>query len=208
MKTTAEKVFEYFDYDNGFYIECGANDGITQSNTHRLQIEKNWKGILIEPSEIKLNQCKNNRGSQNLYANVALVSNDYKDDFVEGDFNSNGYSESLMASIGGKRRNQSKDLVKVQAKTLSSLLDELNVQNIDFFSLDVEGYEFNVLKGLDFNRFNIKNILIEIYVNDFYNIVNLMLSNNYKLISNVSNFTLQNNPAWDGTHNDYLFTKV
>ena len=113
-----------------------------------------------------------------------------------------------MASIGGKRRNASSNLIKVKARTLSSILNELNIQNIDFFSLDVEGYEFNVLKGIDFNKVNIKNILIEIYTNDFYNIVNLMLNNNYKLIANVSSFDLSNNPAWDGTHNDYLFTKI
>ena len=61
MKTTADRIFEYLDYRDGFYIECGANDGITQSNTYKLETDKNWKGILIEPSEIKINQCKNNR---------------------------------------------------------------------------------------------------------------------------------------------------
>jgi len=208
MKTTADKIFEYFDYNDGLYIECGANDGIIQSNSHRLETEKNWSGVLIEPSEIKLNQCRNNRGNKNYYINSALVSNDYNEDFVEGDFDSNGNAESLMASIGGKRRSASSNLIKVKASTLSSILNELNIQNIDFFSLDVEGYEFNVLKGIDFNKVNIKNILIEIYTNDFYNIVNLMLNNNYKLIANVSSFDLSNNPAWNGTHNDYLFTKI
>ena len=208
MKTTSEKIFEYFDYKNGFYIECGANDGITQSNTHRLETEKNWKGILIEPSEIKLNQCRNNRSNLNYYINAALVSDEYKEDNIEGDFNSSGYSESLMASIGGKRRNEFSNLVKVKARTLSSILEELKIYEIDFFSLDVEGYELNVLKGIDFTKFNIKNILIEIYINDFYNIINLMLDNNYKLIANISNFNLKNNLAWDGTHNDYLFIKI
>lgn len=208
MKTTADKIFDYFNYNGGFYIECGANDGIIQSNTYKLEIEKNWSGLLIEPSKIKFEQCKNNRSNKNYFINSALVSSDYKEDFIEGDFNSDGNAESLMASIGGKRRNQESNLIKVEAQTLSCILEKLNINNIDFFSLDVEGYEFNVLNGLNFNKFNIKNILIEIYTNDFYNIINLMLNNNYKLIANVSNFNLTNNPAWDGTHNDYLFTKL
>lgn len=208
MKTTADKIFEYFNYNDGFYIECGANDGIIQSNTYKLEVDKNWNGILIEPSEIKLNQCKRNRNNKNYCVNTALVSSDYQQDFIEGDFNSDGHSESLMASIDGKRRNQNTALIKVKARTLTSILEELNINTVDFFSLDVEGYELNVLKGIDFNKFNIKNILIEIYKNDFYNIINLMLDNNYKLIANISNFNLDNNPAWDGTHNDYLFTKI
>lgn len=28
------KIEKYMDYDNGFYVELGANDGIRQSNTY------------------------------------------------------------------------------------------------------------------------------------------------------------------------------
>ena len=208
MKTTADRIFEYLDYRDGFYIECGANDGITQSNTYKLETDKNWKGILIEPSEIKINQCKNNRSDKNIFLNYALVSNDYQNEFIEGDFNYSDNGQSLMASINGERRENSSNLINVRAKTLASILDEFKIEKIDLFSLDVEGYELNVLNGLDLDRHKPTNILIEIYNKDFYNIVNLMLKYNYKLIANISDFNLQNNPAWDGTHNDYLFTKI
>ena len=208
MKTTADRIFEYLDYRDGFYIECGANDGITQSNTYKLETDKNWKGILIEPSEIKINQCKNNRNDKNIFLNCALVSDDYHNEFIEGDFNYSDNGQSLMASINGERRENASNLINVRAKTLASILDEFKIKKIDLFSLDVEGYELNVLNGLDLNRYKPINILIEIYNKDFYNIVNLMLKYNYKLIANISDFNLQNNPAWDGTHNDYLFTKI
>jgi FkbM family methyltransferase len=208
MKTTADKIFEYLDYSDGFYIECGANDGITQSNTYKLETYKNWKGILIEPSEIKINQCKNNRNNKNIFLNCALVSNDYQNEFIEGDFNYSDNGQSLMASINGQRRANTSNLINVKARTLASILDEFKIEKIDLFSLDVEGYELNVLNGLDLNRHKPTNILIEIYNKDFYNIANLMLKYNYKLIANISDFNLQNNPAWDGTHNDYLFSKI
>ena len=106
--------------------------------------------------------------------------------------------------------NDNSNIYKISSgymKYISNLYG-FKIEKIDLFSLDVEGYELNVLNGLDLDRHKPTNILIEIYNKDFYNIVNLMLKYNYKLIANISDFNLQNNPAWDGTHNDYLFTKI
>ena len=93
----------------------------------------------------------------------------------------------------------------MKARTLTSILDECKVDRIDFFSLDVEGYELNVLKGLDMKKYRPFFILIEIYEKDKEEIMNYMTDNEYDLICNLSDFNLQNNPYWDGTHNDYLF---
>ena len=35
--------------DSGVFLEIGANDGYTQSNTYFLERLRNWDGILIEP---------------------------------------------------------------------------------------------------------------------------------------------------------------
>jgi hypothetical protein len=51
--------------------------------------------------------------------------------------------------------------VDVPARTMTSILDECGVSGIDFLSLDVEGYELNVLKGLDLNKYCPRFILIE-----------------------------------------------
>jgi hypothetical protein len=52
-------------------------------------------------------------------------------------------------------------IVEVNAITLTELLIKHNIHKIDFFSLDVEGYEIDVLNGLDFSIFRPKFILIE-----------------------------------------------
>ena len=85
---------------------------------------------------------------------------------------------------------------------------ENSLKKIDFFSLDVEGYEYEVLKGIDFNSHEFKFLLIEIYKWDYKKIVDLLNTNGYELIENLSGFNLDNNPHWDGTHNDYLFKKI
>jgi hypothetical protein len=51
--------------------------------------------------------------------------------------------------------------IEVSARTLSSLLDERGSPKVDFFSLDVEGYEIPVLQGMDLNRHRPRLILVE-----------------------------------------------
>ncbi len=51
--------------------------------------------------------------------------------------------------------------IKIKVVTLDSILEENNVQEIDFLSIDVEGTEIDVLKGFDVNRYRPKLILIE-----------------------------------------------
>lgn len=186
--------------ENGFFIELGGLDGITQSNTAFFEFSRNWRGILIEPSESGYQLCIKNRPNS-ISVNACCVSNDYNSEFIKGDFN--GIS---MASVDGNRLN-SRDLVTVRAATLEKILNEYLVSNgdIDFLSLDTEGYEFNVLKGLNLDKYRPKYILIEIYTNDYNDITNFLISKNYTLHSNLTNYNHISNPIWDGTHNDYLF---
>jgi hypothetical protein len=94
---------------------------------------------------------------------------------------------------------------RVPVSTLTNILDRHTIPKIDFLSLDVEGYEYSVLNGLDLNKYKPTYLLIEVYNVDFEKITTYLEGNNYELISNFSNYTKQSNPGWDGTHNDFLF---
>ena len=193
------KLNEIFNKKGGFFIELGANDGLFQSNTAFFEKKMEWSGILIEPSLKGYEECKKNR-PKSVCLNYACVSNDYKNDYIEGDFKDN----SAMGSIGGKRLRR-QNLVKVKAITLEKILDEHCHTNIDFLSLDTEGYELEILKGLNLNKYRPKFMLIEVYKKDYNDIVNFLNLLNYKLHSNFTNYNKIDNPVWDGTHNDYLF---
>ncbi len=78
----------------------------------------------------------------------------------------------------------------------------------DFLSLDTEGYELNVLRGANLDKYRFKYVLIEIYVAQFYDIIAFMESKGYNLHSNVSGYNRVDNPGWDGTHNDFLFVRA
>jgi FkbM family methyltransferase len=189
---------ETLNYKNGIYIELGALDGVFQSNTKWLQDELNWSGILIEPSPEKYKICFESRPNNKIF-HCACVSFDYGEKTIKGDFNGHA-----MCSVGGERL-KNKNLIEVPARTLQSVIDESGFEKIDFLSLDVEGYEHNVLKGLDLSKKQIKYMLIEIYNKDKDNIFNHLSSNGYGFLENVTNFNHQNNRNWDGTHNDYFF---
>lgn len=185
---------------SGFFIELGANDGITQSNTAFFEFYRGWKGLLIEPSVEKYEQCIINRPSS-IVQNYACVDSIYQLAHIYGDFNG-----SLMSSVNGSRLNSSQ-LLQVSTITLEKLLDKYAApgQIIDLLSLDTEGYELPILKGLNLDKYRPRYMLIEIYTKDFNEIVSFLLSHNYMLHSNFSNYSLATNPHWDGTHNDYLF---
>jgi FkbM family methyltransferase len=164
------KLEPYISFRSGFFIEAGASDGISQSNTLYFEKYKNWTGILIEPIPELAIQCKENRPNC-IVENCALVSFDYTETFVEMRYC------RLMSTVKGAlttpeveedhiRRGcemqgvSSYDL-QVPARTLTSILNEYNVTTIDFFSLDVEGYEINVLKGIDFEKHRPNLMLVE-----------------------------------------------
>lgn len=191
--------------NDGFYIELGAFDGLTQSNTAFFEFYRNWNGILIEPSLVSFQLCLNNR--PNSYKiNACCVSNEYNNSTILGDFNS-----VTMSSVDGKRLNTPKNnLVEVKSITLEKVLDdyfnENGERNIDFISIDTEGYELEVLKGLNLNKYKPRYLLIEIYKHDYNNICNLLFNHGYNNCINFTNYNKNDNPIWDGTHNDFLFS--
>ena len=209
-KPLDEKIDILFNHKkNGIYIELGAYDGIQQSNTKFFEDNRNWTGILIEPSQKRYNSCLINRPKSLCFNYACVENNDIK--LVKGDWN------HLMSSVNGKRNNVNSNLLtEAKAKTLENILDECkdyfktnldkNLEtDIDFISIDTEGYEYNVLCGLNLEKYKPKYLLIEIYKIDYDKIINYLYQHNYKLHSNFSNYNLDNNRRWDGTHNDYLF---
>jgi FkbM family methyltransferase len=200
----------------GIYIEAGANDGITYSNTKLLEYEMGWSGILIEPSIVAFKKLILNRPN-NININCALVAFSYLKNEIKGNFN-NG---SLMSKVSSKfnfhhfvpfilRKILSKINhleVNVNAQTLQSILDKNNIIEVDFFSLDVEGYEVEVLEGLNLSILKPKAILVEVRFEMLYNLCEILLKNGYQLMYNMSNFNMIDDKQWDGTHQDYLFIR-
>ena len=189
---------KYFNFRNGFFVEAGANNGIDQSNTIELENNFGWSGLLIEPNTFKFNQCIFNR-PKSICENYALVSDSYESDTIDGDF-SHKDQQSLMSLVSDPgdffddellfykaQRKRDYKIISVPAITITSLLTKYNISKIDFFSLDVEGYEISVLNGLDFSFHRPKYFLIETttYKNRMDAVTDYMVSKKYKMIDEV-----------------------
>ena len=167
-----EKLAKYLGFNNGFFIEAGSNDGYNQSNTYRLENTQGWSGLLIEAIPDLAKVCQRTR-SRSTTLNCALVANERETPRVTMHFanlmsvveNSFGDRERTDQHIktGLEVQNLAETYaMEVTARTLSSIIDELDIgRSVDFFSLDVEGYEIEVLRGLDLNRHRPRFILVE-----------------------------------------------
>ena len=198
------KLEKYVDYDNGFYVELGANDGYTQSNSFYFELKRSWRGILIEPSPHKYLQCLKFRGQVNdVYCN-ACVGFDYKEKFVEIVYaNLMSFAPELALDLGETsahldRAQHHMDAAETTfsfgavAVPLSTLLDRSAAPDvIDFLSLDVEGGEFDVLRGIDHARHRFRYILVE--AREPERIEAYLADKGYRLTDQF-------------THHDYLFS--
>ena len=179
-----------FGLENKFYIEAGANDGILCSNTYLLESKYDWNGCCVEPVFENYKKLKLNR-PKSVCFHGALVSSDYNKDTVRGIFNvdSTSRSNGLMSGCTEEHLESFPDWIcEVPAYTLTDVLLQSNSpKNPDFLSLDVENYELEALKGLNFNIFRPRVILLEIgkwYVKEIFDEhFNFMISNGYKFHS-------------------------
>lgn len=158
---------------NGFFIEAGANDGLKQTNTFYFEKYFGWSGLLIEPIPKLFEECQKNRPNCRSI-NAALVSKTNVNSTIkmtycglmssaEGAFDSE--EQRKEHTINGKKflkNSEHSYEVSVPARTLTSIIDELKIPQIDLLSLDVEGFELEALGGLEFSRTCPKFLLVEV----------------------------------------------
>jgi len=175
-KYVDETLREYFpDYDyRGVFIDIGAYEPINISNSYHFE-KNNWNVYCIEANTMLINDLKNQR--QNVY-NYAVY--DKNKDNIEFSVVKAGYGGgSGMGGISAVELSpqymntfyNGAEIIKinVEQRTLNYLFEnviKLNTFDIDIISIDVEGGELNVLKGLDLNKYNVKIFVIENVFND------------------------------------------
>jgi FkbM family methyltransferase len=176
--------------NNGFYIDAGCNDPIKLSNTLNLYI-RGWKGINIDINDELINKFKKIR-IKDISICAAISDKVEEKEYYEFDSNTvNTIQEEVVEDWKVKWKFKSKR--KVQAVTLTQILDlYLPIgQDIDLLTVDVEGYDFKVLKGLDFFKYKPKMIIVEIHTIDLEQlrnneIYNYLFERNYRLIGYIS----------------------
>jgi FkbM family methyltransferase len=158
----------------GTFIEAGAYDGLTQSNTALLEFSYGWRGLLVEPVPELAERCAANRPAS-VVEQAALVPPDHEGEHISMTYCNR--SSIVQGARGGPdedaawietcralpdQRDIEPRRLTVRARTLSSILDERGIGRIDLLSLDLEGYEAPALRGLDLERHRPRLLLVEI----------------------------------------------
>jgi FkbM family methyltransferase len=190
-----KKLEKYLDFNNGFFVELGANDGVNQSNTLYFERFRGWKGVLIEPFHPNYKELIRNRDSTNFFKNAACVGPTYTNLIVELAYSNLmtstlGVNSDILdpvnhANQGSRFWGGTTFLFEAPASTLNSILIEANAPTlIDFLSLDVEGVELEILKGVDHENFRFRYICVE--SRQFDELQTYLLSQEYEYIEKLS----------------------
>ena len=175
---------------NGFFVEAGGFNGEDLSNSLFFELERNWTGILIEavPSLYKQIISKNRKS----FTINCCISN--KRPFV-AKFQIAGPLSNRISLINEHFQNRvdkdigttKKTIIYVPCFSLYTILKAININKVDYFSLDVEGGELEVLKGINFNKIKINTFSVEHnnYQDPKIQIRQFLEANNYRLTKDV-----------------------
>lgn len=158
-----------------FFVEIGANDGVSFDPIHDHVVRRHWRGLLVEPLPDFFSQLSETYRSYSglILENIAIAEEPgYRDMYR---VSSSGLTNSTLpewakglasffndrnalggCGVSGAVFEKIRPFVstqKVRCDTLENVLRKHNVAKIDLLQIDVEGYDYQVLKQLDFQRF-------------------------------------------------------
>jgi FkbM family methyltransferase len=155
---------------NGVFVDIGAHDGVSFSNTFFFEKELGWSGICIEPLPDIFQRLKQNRSC--ICLNCCISSRNGTVSFARPHCpqlnNSEMYSgiidEKLLKSINELLKKSGGgwvETITVPSFRLNKILKKYNIYEIDYLSIDTEGAELEILKSIDFNKFKIRFMTVE-----------------------------------------------
>ncbi len=164
---------------DGFYIEVGAHDGVTDAVTYPFEAV-GWTGLLVEPMPSRYEACKAARpGSHVVHAALAGRGSSgtttlriLAPEGHEGDVSESG-KDVLTAHIDGRAMEgrygshlrDDRGSVSVPLTTMDAVLEAMPggpaEHSIDYAIIDVEGFELDLLEGFDLEKWKPRVLLIE-----------------------------------------------
>ncbi len=154
-------------FDNkpkGFYVDVGANHPVQDSVT-KLFYEKGWRGINIEPNQDLLKEIKYDRPED---INLGVGVGEKEAEAVLRQYTESSGLSTVSEEVKNAENIYYDELkkkyvdIKISIKSLKTIFSEQeSLPKIDFMKIDVEGLEYDVIKGNDWSKFRPELICIE-----------------------------------------------
>jgi hypothetical protein len=140
---------------SGFYVDVGCNHPLRINNCHLLYQNK-WRGINIDLDKLSI-ELFNFVRREDININMAVSLKKGKIKYYYNKFL--GLSNSLL------KKKYLPYFDMINSYRLDIIIDKTKFKNkrIDFLSIDAEGKDIDVLRSLDFKRYNPRSICIEIW---------------------------------------------
>jgi FkbM family methyltransferase len=155
---------------NGVFVDIGAHDGVTLSNTLFFEQERLYTGLCIEPNpDVFARLIRNRHCSCENYAiaekdkqlTYRKIKGHYLVEMLGGilEFMSDEHIQHIQDSIkvyGGEIED-----FPIQCRNINNMLRNNKITDIDFLYIDTEGAEVLILKSIDFSYFKIRLMSVE-----------------------------------------------
>ncbi|XP_045604653.2 protein Star [Procambarus clarkii] len=164
----------------GFFLEAGAANGEAYSNTLFAERERGWRGVLVEPDPYIYQQMRTKgRNAYTINTCLALKPTPHM-----------SYFQRDVLDEG--RLTDTETELQLQCLPLYSILLALNVTTVDYLSLDLVGYELQVLQTIPWDKMRAMVISVDFYHNNLYQsyqtIENYMVAQGYVALNSDSDF--------------------
>ena len=157
-------ILDLFDKDyRGKYLDLGCYHPTRHSNTHILY-QSGWTGINIDLNPLTI-ELFNFMRPKDINYNIGISnSEEEKELYFINEFNTqNTLDKNQLNFLKNHHNVKDREILKTKLKTkkLETILLDNNFHNIDFFNIDIEGHELEVIESIDFDKFKFKYICIE-----------------------------------------------
>ncbi len=182
-----EKIIQdYFNSSLVSYLDIGANDGKTLSNTYALYLAGS-DGYCVEASPKAFNILKENCPNATLINTAIGTYNGTITLYESGELLGEGDTSLVSSTKEGelerwKPLNMKFTKIAVPCITFERLIEDYNIKEVDFLSIDIEGMELDVLPQIDFNKLGIKLACIEWNSKDKDKYDAIMLPQGFRII--------------------------
>jgi FkbM family methyltransferase len=150
------QIWEFFGCaEEGIFVEVGANAPKNLSQTWFLE-KMGWSGVLVEPLPDRCEALRRERPNSNVFE-VAVSA---PEKTGEADFFVQDVFSSLEPNVKDNIM-EYRSVIRVKVATLDAVLEEAGVPRMDFLSVDTEGTEIDVFRGLDLRKHRPSLILVE-----------------------------------------------